>query len=49
MSLRELFGVELPVVQAPMAGFQTSELAIAVSNVGGLGSLPCALLSLDAM
>ena len=49
MSLRELFGVELPVVQAPMAGYQGSEMAIAVCEAGGLGSLPCALLSLDAM
>jgi nitronate monooxygenase len=49
MSLRELFGVELPLVQAPMAGSQGAELAVAVSNAGGLGSLPCALLSVDAM
>ncbi|HSB85251.1 MAG TPA: nitronate monooxygenase, partial [Ilumatobacteraceae bacterium] len=32
------------VVQAPMAGVQGSALAIAVSNAGGLGSLPCAML-----
>ena len=32
-----------------MAGVQGSALAIAVSNAGGLGSLPCALLSLDQM
>ncbi len=32
-----------------MAGVQTSALAIAVSNAGGLGSLPCAMLSLEAM
>ena len=32
-----------------MAGVQESALAIAVSNAGGLGSLPCAMLSLDAM
>ena len=32
-----------------MAGVQGSALAIAVSNAGGLGSLPCAMLSLDAM
>jgi nitronate monooxygenase len=32
-----------------MAGVQGSALAIAVSNAGGLGSLPCALLSVDAM
>lgn len=49
MSLEELFGVELPIIQAPMAGVQGSALAIAVSNAGGLGSLPCALLSPDAM
>jgi nitronate monooxygenase len=49
MTLTELFGIQLPLVQAPMAGSQGSELAIAVSNAGGLGSLPCALLGVDAM
>jgi nitronate monooxygenase len=49
MTLTELFGIELPLIQAPMAGSQGSELAIAVSNAGGLGSLPCAMLSMDAM
>src|SRR5258708_1666181 len=49
MTLTELFGIELPLIQAPMAGSQGSELAIAVSNAGGLGSLPCALLTVDAM
>lgn len=37
--------VELPIVQAPMAGAQDEELACAVAAAGGLGSLPCALLS----
>jgi nitronate monooxygenase len=32
-----------------MAGVQDSRLAVAVSNAGGLGSLPCAMLSPDAM
>lgn len=32
-----------------MAGVQGSALAIAVSNAGGLGSLPCAMLSVDQM
>jgi nitronate monooxygenase len=32
-----------------MAGAQGSAMAIAVSNAGGLGSLPCALLSPDDM
>jgi nitronate monooxygenase len=49
MTFAELFGVELPIIQAPMAGAQTSALAIAVSNAGGLGSLPCALLSPEVM
>jgi len=49
MTLQELLGLELPIIQAPMAGAQGSALAIAVSNAGGLGSLPCAMLSLDAM
>ena len=49
MTLQQLLGVALPVIQAPMAGSQGSALAAAVSNAGGLGSLPCALLSTDAM
>ena len=47
--LQDLLGIELPIVQAPMAGVQGSALAVAVSNAGGLGSLPCAMLSLDAL
>jgi nitronate monooxygenase len=49
MTLREFLGIELPIVQAPMAGVQGSALALAVSNAGGLGSLPCATLSAEAM
>src|SRR5262245_12669659 len=49
MTLAEIIGVELPIIQAPMAGVQGSAMAIAVSNAGGLGSLPCAMLSIDAM
>ena len=49
VTLQELIGTELPIIQAPMAGVQDSRLAIAVSNAGGLGSLPCAMLSLDAL
>lgn len=48
-SLQQQLGIELPIVQAPMAGVQGSALAAAVSNAGGLGSLPCAMLSPDAM
>jgi nitronate monooxygenase len=49
MMLTELLGIELPIIQAPMAGVQGSALAIAVSNAGALGSLPCALLTVDGM
>lgn len=47
MTLQTLLGIELPIIQAPMAGVQDSELALAVSNAGGLGSLPCAMLGAD--
>lgn len=47
MTISELLGIELPVIQAPMAGSQGSALAIAVSNAGGLGSQPCAMLGPD--
>lgn len=40
--LTGLFDVAHPIVQAPMRGTTTPELAAAVSNAGGLGSLGCA-------
>ena len=49
VSLATLLGIDYPLVQAPMAGVQGSALAIAVCNAGGLGSLPCAMLSAAAM
>ena len=42
--LTNLLGIEHPIVQAPMAGANGSELAVAVGKGGGLGSLPCAML-----
>ena len=39
-----LLGIDVPIIQAPMAGVQGSAMAIAVSQAGGLGSLPCAAL-----
>jgi nitronate monooxygenase len=47
--LQDLLGVEIPLLQAPMAGVQGSALAIAVSNAGGLGALPGAMLGPDAL
>jgi nitronate monooxygenase len=48
-ALRAMLGIELPIIQAPMAGSQDSALAVAVSNAGGLGSLAGAMLSAEAL
>jgi len=48
-TLQELLGTRWPVVQAPMAGVQGSALVAAASNAGALGSLPCAMLGVDAL
>lgn len=47
--LLQLLRTQWPIIQAPMAGVQGSAMAVAVSNAGGLGSLPCAMLTLDAL
>src|SRR5579864_4109483 len=47
MHITTALGIDLPIIQAPMAGVQGSTLAIAVCEAGGLGSLPCAMLSTD--
>jgi nitronate monooxygenase len=49
MNNNKFLGVELPIIQAPMAGVQDSSLALAASSAGGLGSLPCGMLSHDAL
>jgi nitronate monooxygenase len=38
-SLLDLLGIQVPIIQAPMAGVSSPEMAAAVSNSGGLGSL----------
>ncbi|MFN5451903.1 NAD(P)H-dependent flavin oxidoreductase [Bradyrhizobium sp.] len=38
---------EHPIVLAPMAGVMDADLVIAVAEGGGLGSLPCAMLSAE--
>lgn len=43
----DLFGIDLPILQAPMAGASTPQMAIAVAEAGGLCALPCAMLSLE--
>src|SRR5579872_2777723 len=48
-SLALILGISVPVIQAPMAGAQDSALAIAAAKAGALGSLPCAMLTPDAL
>lgn len=47
--LCDLLKIEHPIIQAPMAGSATPELAAAVSNAGGLGSLGCASMLPDGL
>ena len=49
MNMKKILGVDLPIIQAPMAGVQGSALTVSVSNAGGLGSLPCAMLGMDTL
>lgn len=42
-----LLGMSLPILQAPMAGAGDHRLALAVAGAGGLGALPCAMLTPD--
>jgi len=43
----ELFNIELPIVQAPVAGAMDWELAVAAAEAGALASLPCAMFNPD--
>ncbi|WP_374378264.1 NAD(P)H-dependent flavin oxidoreductase [Dongia sp.] len=45
--LLDLFGIEHPILQAPMAGPCYADMAIAVAQAGGLGALPMATFSAD--
>jgi nitronate monooxygenase len=47
--LLDLFGIEHPILQAPMAGVTSPQLAIASSEAGALGSIAGAMLSLDGL
>lgn len=47
--LTDLPGVRVPLIQAPMAGVQGVDLALAVGGAGALGSLPCAMLGPEAL
>lgn len=45
--LLDLLKIEIPIIQAPMAGSDSVALARSVSSTGALGSLACALLGAD--
>ena len=45
----DLLGLELPIIQAPMAGATGTAMVIAASNAGGLGSMPAAMLTTEQL
>lgn len=45
--LLDLFKIDVPIVQAPMAGVQDVDVMIGAAQGGALGSLPCAMLSVE--
>ncbi|MGH8202712.1 MAG: NAD(P)H-dependent flavin oxidoreductase [Steroidobacteraceae bacterium] len=47
MTLLELCAIDLPIIQAPMAGVSTPELAAVVSNAGALGSIGVGAVDAD--
>jgi len=47
--LCELFGIEVPIIQAGMGVFTSAELVAAVSNAGGLGSLGTGLRPVESL
>ncbi len=47
--LLDLLKLEIPIIQAPMAGSDSVALARSVSSAGALGSLACALLTPDGV
>src|SRR4051812_48206161 len=47
--LLDLLRIEHPIIQAPMAGVMDGDLVAAVSEAGGLGCLPCAMLNAEKL
>ncbi|KLN60786.1 hypothetical protein WH96_09920 [Kiloniella spongiae] len=47
--IASLFDIELPIIQAPMAGSSGIEMALSVSKIGGLGSLACATMDVEQL
>ncbi len=47
-ALLAMIGVDLPIIQAPMAGTATPAMAAAVSNAGALGSIGVGPVGVEA-
>jgi nitronate monooxygenase len=47
--LLDLFGIEHPILQAPMAGASSPQMCVAVSEAGGLGAIAAAMLTADGL
>ena len=47
--LLDLFGIDHPILQAPMAGASSTPMAIAVSEAGGLGAVAAAMLTPETL
>ncbi|HEX9557721.1 MAG TPA: nitronate monooxygenase, partial [Reyranella sp.] len=47
--LLDLFGIDHPIVQAPMAGFTSPAMTVAVSDAGGLGSVAGAMATSESL
>ncbi len=47
--LLDLFGIEHPILQAPMAGASSPQMAIAASEAGGLGAIASAMLTPETL
>lgn len=45
MNICKRLGIKIPLLQSPMAGVQDWQLAVAVANAGGLGAIPCGMLT----
>lgn len=45
----DLLGINVPIIQAPMAGATTTAMVIAALEAGALGSMPAAALSIEQL
>ena len=45
----DLLGIDVPIIQAPMAGATTAAMVIAANQAGALGSMPAAALSIEQL